>query len=163
MLAAVSGIAEDTAAPAEGAHPLMQARLLLREAGKSFEQGNWNRVHALLDSVHVIDSANPDGLYLTGKLAVVRGDTAAAMSQLEEAARLAPRSTRIKLLLARLCLSQNGADECLALTDSVLAVKPGHAEALYLRGRGVLLQGDTAQANEIFERVLAKELNGKMQ
>lgn len=138
----------------------LETRRLLRAADAGYQQGNWDNALALIDSLHAVDPSNPDGYYLKGKINLIKGDTATALEILSEASQTAPRSKRIKLLLARIHLRKGNWEEPLALTESVLAFKPSDSEASYLRGWGLLLRGDTAQAVEIFEQVLARELDG---
>jgi tetratricopeptide (TPR) repeat protein len=158
MLLAITGSADDKTATSS-ANPRLETRRLLRAADASCKQGEMDNALASLDSVLAIDSSNPDGYYLKGKITLMNGDSAAAIEILNEASQVAPRSTRIKLLLARIHLNKGSWEEPLTLTENVLAIKPMDGEASYLRGWGLLLQGDTAQATKIFETVLAKELD----
>ena len=150
----------DENADSTSINPRLEIRRLLRASDAEYRQGNWDKALAVIDSLMTFDPSNPDGFYLKGKISLAKGDTASALDILTLASQKAPRSERIKLLLARLYLKQGNGEEVLVLTGSILAIKPSDSEASYLQGCGLLLQGDTAQAVEIFERVLDKELDG---
>jgi len=154
-----NGDAEENAAPSSS-NIRLETRKLLRAADAEYQQGNLDKALVHLDSVLSLDPSNPDGYYLKGKIILTCGDTSAAHEILVEATQKAPRSNRIKLLLARIHLEQGHWEEPLTLTRSVLAIKPLDGEAMYLLGWGLFLSGDTAQTIEIFEQVLAKELDG---
>jgi tetratricopeptide (TPR) repeat protein len=138
----------------------IETRNLLRAANASFDEGEISHALELTDSILAGDASHPDASYLKSRILLAQGDSVAAVNVLEAACQQTPRSTRLKLLLARIHLNRGQWEEPLALTESVLAIKPFEGEASYLRGWGLLLRGDTTEAVDIFETVLNKKLNG---
>jgi tetratricopeptide (TPR) repeat protein len=140
---------------------LKRCRSLLRETVKEVEAGNYSEALVLLDSVLICDDDNPDGYYHKGRIHYLQGDTAKAVSFLSTGVEKAPKSTRLKLLLAKIEIERTNFDTASALVDSVLAIKPRESQALYLKGLYYLSQGDTTQAIDVMGRALDYSLSGK--
>lgn len=155
-----SVVVPDDSAAGSSRNRIMVTRDLLRAATAGFDSGKYEDALAVLDSILVVDSANPDAYFLKGKIMLAQGDSAGAINVLSEAVQKAPRSTRVKLLLSRIYLKQGEAESSVALTKEVLSIKPMDGEASYLHGWGLLLSGDTAQAVELFEAALLSNLDG---
>lgn len=139
----------------------LETRNLLRGAIQGIDERDYNSALQLLDSVLVLDSANADAFYLKAQIFLNQNDSLSAIEVLTQATELTPRSSRIKLLLARVHLKMGNWEEPLALTEEVLRVKPSDGEGLYLKALGLLQQGDTVKAIEKFEAVLKSEFTGK--
>ncbi len=138
----------------------LEARNLLRAANTSFGEGNSERALAKIDSILALDSLNPDAFFLQAKISLAGGDTASATEILELARHKAPRSTRIKILLARIFIHRGEYEMPLALTEEILKFKPSDGEASFLHGWGLLIKGDTVQAADAFEKILTDKLAG---
>ena len=63
---------------------------------------------------------------------------------------MAPRSTRLKLLLAHLQIRQSKIDDAEIILNEILAIKPNESEALYHKGTIMMNRGDSALAIELF-------------
>ncbi len=138
-----------------------QSRKLLKNARKHYEAEEYQQATNLLDSILVLDDTNPDAHYYYGMIYTMQGDTTQADSILSRGIEIAPKSARLKTMLARLKLAKNDAEGTLSLTDAVLAINPHNAEALYLKGLGLLLKNDTLPALDLLEKAseiaIAKE------
>ena len=144
----------DDPARADKRARLKQTRKLLKSATKATENGEYEKALAELDSVLALDDSNPDAYYYKGVAFTESADTAAAMAVLATGSEMAPLSSRIKLLLSRLLVSQGRAGEAAPLIDKVLAIKPREGEALYIRGLILMEQGDTTAAVASFQKAL---------
>lgn len=131
-----------------------ETRRLLKEATECTEAGKFDRALIGLDSVLVLDSANPDAYYYKAVALAQSGDSTTAIDILRVGSEKAPLSSRIKLLLAEMLLSRQNIDEASPLVDAVLAIKPREGEALYLKGVIQMERGDTAAALDTFQRAL---------
>ena len=161
LFATFTSPADDPGATARNIR--LEIREFLKAANSSFEEGAEARALAQIDSVLVLDSVNPDAFFLQARIALAGGDTATAIGILDTACVKAPRSTRIKLLLARIYIKRGEYEMPLALTEEVLKTKPSDGEASFLHGWGLLLKGDTTGAADIFEKTLTEQLTGGRQ
>jgi len=127
---------------------------LLRETLKEIDAGNYDAALADIDSVLLCNPKNADAYYHRGRILISKKDTTAAVAALTDGVKIAPLSTRNRLLLARLKLELNAIDEASEQIDNVLAIKPRQSEALYLKGMVQLAKGDTTQTVETFEKSL---------
>lgn len=139
----------------------IQVSKFLKSAKEAFESGNYDKATQNIDSILAVDASNPDAVYYKAKILVISNDTAQAISALKEGVTSAPRSSKLNLLLARLELSRNMYSEAMASIENILMFRPRDGEALYLKGKGLLLQGDTLQAAEILEKALEISITGK--
>lgn len=130
------------------------ARKLLKTAVENIDSGQYGVAMTILDSVLVVDAKNADAFYYHGLALIYSGDTALATQTLTEGTVVAPMSSRIKLMLARLHLKAGEYALAESLVSAVLAIKPREGEALYLKGSIALAQGDTAAAVASFEHAL---------
>ncbi len=131
-----------------------QVRKLLKVAAASFENGQLDSAATIFDSVKTIEPGNPDAAYYLARISLARGDTVACMEQLEQAVIDSPRSFRLKKFLAGMYLSTNRPDEALKQAENVLKIRMRDSEALYLKGRSLLMSGDSARAVEVLEQAL---------
>ena len=132
-------------------------RAFLKTALASMDEGRYTEAEIALDSVLICDPDNPDAYYHKARIALHGDatDTTAAASALTTGVERAPRSTRLKLLLARVHLAGGKFDDAATLLDDVLAIKPREGEALYLKSLVLLNRADTTQALELMEKAFA--------
>ncbi len=135
-------------------------RQLLRSAKISFRDGAYNEAKAFLDSLILCDISNPDAYYFLSKINLVRGDTHAAESQASTGIEKAPKSSRLKLLLARIKISLGDYAKALELTESVLKIKPREGKALYYKGLALKGLGDPTAIN-ILEKAVETTFDRK--
>ena len=83
------------------------------------------------------------------------------MDTLTDGVRVAPLSSRLKILLGRLELLGGNVERASELTEGVLAIKPREGEALYLLGLIQLAEGDTTEAMDSWHRALEVSLVGR--
>ncbi len=133
---------------------IKESRRLLKSAIAKTEAGDYTSALGELDSILTVDDTNPDAYYYKGIAQVSTGDTTDAIATLTLGSEKAPLARRLKIYLAHLLLAGGQNDQALELINSVLAIKPGEGEALYLKG--VLLQkaGDNTGAIEAYEKAL---------
>jgi Flp pilus assembly protein TadD len=133
---------------------IKEGRRLLKSAIAKTEAGEYTSALSELDSILAVDDANPDAYYYKGIAQANTGDTTGAIATLTLGSEKVPLARRLKIYLAHLLLAGGQNDQALELINSVLAIKPGEGEALYLKG--VLLQkaGDNAGAIEAYEKAL---------
>ena len=105
-----------------------------------------------------LDERNPDAYYQLGRIHLVRADSVKAISILSEGVAVAPLSTRIKFLLARLKIARDEYDQAESLLNQILSIKPREGEALFLRGSSRLARGDTLQALDDWKKALARSI-----
>ncbi len=130
------------------------SRHFLKESKALINDNKASEALPLLDSVLAIDAKNPDAHYYKASILVQSGDTTQATLILTDGISKAPLSSKLKISLARIYLAQNNVTGASELIDNILAIKPRQGEALYLKGVTLLEQNDTAQAVEIFQKVL---------
>ncbi len=131
-----------------------ECRRLLKDALALMQGGQYPEALEIIDSVLAVDPGHADGYYYRGLTRLHSGDSAGARQALTEGTKVAPMSSRIKLLLARLQLAVGDAAAAEALVDAVLMIKPREGEALYLRGLIEMDRGDTTAAVETFGQAL---------
>ena len=136
-----------------------QTRATYKSAVKHFEVSEYDSALILIDSVLKMDSSNPDAYFYAGRIHLIKGDTTAAEAVLEQGLIATPRSSRLKILMARLKLASNDLPSALELTEAVLGFKPHEAEALYIKGMCLLVQGDTTAAVDILEQAAEIAIN----
>ena len=161
LIIASSAFAQSDLDKAAKKEALKRCRSLLKETLQEVDAGNYNDALVLLDSVLVCDENNPDGYYHKGRIYYLQGDTTQAVSFLSKGVEKAPKSTRLKLLLARVEIDRLNFDSASSLIDSVLAIKPREPQALYLKGIYHLSQSDTTQAIDVMGRALERSISGK--
>ena len=153
--------AQETAAPDKRAIK-KQVRKLLKSGVSHYDTGFLDSAKTQFDSILALDSVNPDAAYNLARIALAQGDTAATVLSLKESVVKAPRSSRLKLFLARMHLALNEPAEARALAEEVLMIRQRNSEALYLKGHALLMLGDSTQAIEFLDRALETiEARGK--
>ena len=136
-----------------------EIRRLLVEAQQAADRGDTLAAVAALDSVLAADPANPDAPYRLGILRLAAGDTAGAETILAEGVAVAPLSRRLKLLLA-LVRIETDPESSRKLVDEVLMMRRNDTDALYLRGRLALAEGDSARALAVWGDLLERTAAG---
>ena len=158
---AISAFAQSDLDKAAKKAAVQKCRSLLRETVQEVENGNYSIALALLDSVIICNEDNPDAYYYKGRIHYLQGDTTEAVAFLSKGVEKAPKSTRLKLLWARIEMDRLNYDVASGLVDSVLAIKPRESQALYLKGLYYLSQNDTTMAINVMGNALEYELSGK--
>jgi tetratricopeptide (TPR) repeat protein len=153
-----SAIAQEPADREAARQTRREVRRLLRQIGEAADSSSLETVQSLIDSVLELDEDNPDAFWYRGHALARSGDTTQALAALREGADLAPRSSRVRILLARLCIAHGQPEAASQALDEVLAIKPNEAEAFYLKGRLLLAQSDTTQALDALQRALEIQL-----
>ena len=136
-----------------------QVRLYLKQSIALYENHKLDSAYILIDSLLQVDSKNSDGYYYKGLIELKKTDTTKADSTLSHGNTIAPLSTRIKLLLARIKLAQQEYITAAELLDAILRIKPHEPETLYLRGITYLHQNDTTKALEYLKNGLKTALD----
>jgi cytochrome c-type biogenesis protein CcmH/NrfG len=139
-----------------------QVRQLLKQANEEISVGQPEAAFEHLRAVLTADPGNPDAHYLMGRVKFSAGAISEAEEILTQGMELAPLSSRIKLLLARVKLAQENPDEADRLVSDVLAIKPHDAEALYLAGSVALARGDSTLTLARWQEALAVELGDEL-
>ena len=132
-----------------------EARTIYKSSVKHFEASEYDSAKILVDSVLKIDKSNPDAYYYAGRIYLIKGDTTAAVDILDQGIIASPRSSRLKILMAKLKLATGDVPSAFELSEAVLAFKPHEAEALYVKGMCFLAQGDSLTAVDILEQATA--------
>ncbi len=135
-----------------------QVRQLLKQANEEIAVGQPEAAFEHLQAVLTADPGNPDAHYLMGRVKFSAGAISEAEEILTRGMELAPLSSRIKLLLARVKLAQEIPDEAERLIFDVLAIMPHDADALYLAGSVALARGDSTLTLARWQEALAVEL-----
>lgn len=130
----------------------------LKNAKKQMDSGNYDIASAYLDSVFQCDPKNPDAFYYKARILGERGDTTGVINLLLDGVIKAPRSSRLKTMLARHLINRGSPDDAIEHLNNVLAIKPREGEALYLKGRAFEAQGDTTSALELYQQALTISL-----
>ncbi|MEE9553579.1 MAG: tetratricopeptide repeat protein [candidate division Zixibacteria bacterium] len=146
-------------AQGEGSDPDRKAliklcRGYLKNARTQMDSGNYDIASAYLDSVFQCDSKNPDAFYYKARILASLGDTTGVIDLLSDGVVKAPRSSRLKLILARYLISRGSPNDAVEHIDNVLAIKPREGEALYLKGQISQARGDTTAAVELYQKAL---------
>lgn len=136
-----------------------QVRLYLKQSIKYFDFLQVDSAYMYIDSLLQFDPKNADGYYYKGLIELQNNDTTKADSTLAQGVAIAPLSTRIKILLARIKIEKNEYQQAADLLDAILKIKPNEAETLYLRGVTYLHQNDTTHALEYMQHGLEKALD----
>ncbi len=136
-----------------------QIRLYLKKSRSYFDAQQVDSAYIYIDSLLLFDSKNVDGFYYKGLIELKKNDTTKADSTLTQGVALAPLSTRIKILLARIKIEKKDYIQASELLDAILRIKPNEAETLYLRGLTYLYQNDTTNALEYLQNGLETALN----
>jgi len=131
-----------------------ECRTLLKHATKYIKADKTDSALIYLDSIFILDANNPDAYYFKGKILVRQGDTLTAIDLLSTGIEKAPRSTRLKLLMAGLKIKMQMLDTADLILDQILAIKPNESEALYYKGNIAMQKGDTATAITLYEKGL---------
>ena len=129
-----------------------EARVMYKSAVNHFGASEYDSAKTLVDSVLKIDKSNPDAYFYAGRINLIKGDTTAAVGILDQGIIASPRSSRLKILMAKLKLATGDVPLALELSEAVLAFKPREAEALYVKGMCLLAQGDSLTAVDILEQ-----------
>lgn len=140
---------------------IKQCRLYLKDAIEKMKQADNDSALIYLDLATECDPKNPDVFYHKGRLFLWRADTTRAADTLADGVRIAPLSSRLKILLGRVELSRGNTDRASELVSEVLAIKPREGEALYVQGLVQLAGGDTAAAMESWQRSLEVSMAGR--
>jgi tetratricopeptide (TPR) repeat protein len=127
---------------------------LLKESRQMYHAAQYDSALVLLDQIQKLDPNNQDAFYILALNYLAMADSGKAISTLNQGIKLAPLSSRLKLLLARLHLKNNNLDEAGTLITTVLRFKTKHSEALYLKGLLSLAQGDTLKTLESWQSAL---------
>jgi tetratricopeptide (TPR) repeat protein len=98
--------------------------------------------------------ASVDGKLTEAATALARGDDAAALGLLEEAAALAPDTIGVLVPLARLQLRTGALDAAEATAERALAAHPDHAPMLALMGDVLRASGRLAEAQHAYALAL---------
>jgi tetratricopeptide (TPR) repeat protein len=138
-----------------------ECRALLKSATALIKAAETDSAMIFLDSIFIIDNKNPDAYYFKGKILAQKGDTLKAIDLLSDGMEKAPRSTRLRLLLANLKIKKQMLDEAEPILDQILAIKPNESKALYYKGIISMQKGDTAAAVTFYEKGLNQILKKK--
>ncbi len=136
-----------------------QVRLYLKKSRTYFDAQQVDSAYIYIDSLLHFDPKNVDGYYYKGLIELKNNDTTKADSTLTQGVAVAPLSTRIKILLARIKIEKKEYQQASELLDSILKIKPNEAETLYLRGLTYLYQNDTTKALEYLQHGLETALD----
>ncbi len=139
-----------------------EVRQLLKQANEEISIGQPAAALEHLQAILVADPGNPDAHYLMGKVKYAADAFSEAEEILTLGMELAPLSSRIKLLLARVKLAQQVPDEADRLVSAVLAIKPHDTDALFLAGSVALARGDSTLTLTRWQEALAIELGGEL-
>jgi tetratricopeptide (TPR) repeat protein len=149
---------ENNFAKKESKKKYYQVGKILKKAIAEFDEGNEESAIIYFDSAQAIDPKNPDVTFYKSKILLSKGDTVQVRTLLEQGIANSPRSGRLNLLLARLELANNEADKALELVNNILMFRMNDGEALYIKGRSLLLKGDSAEAAIILEKALENSI-----
>ena len=138
LLVFFSAAAQTDSSEMERRKAIKVCRSLLKESLKEIDKGNLENSITLLDSVFSCDPHNADAFYHKARILCWQGDTASAIAVLTTGVESAPRSTRLKLLLARHKLNKGAVPEASELIESVLAIKPREGWGVMVKGVVVL-------------------------
>lgn len=135
--------------------PAEQARELVEEARKHYNNGGLDAAAIELKNALQVDGGNADARLLLGTIYLDQGDGAGAEKELLRAADLGRSEDAVRLLLVRAHLLQFEYQEALDLTsDAAYADSEDEAALMVGRGEALLGLGDLDQADETFRKVL---------
>jgi putative PEP-CTERM system TPR-repeat lipoprotein len=125
-------------------------------AGDAMLQGRDFSTAAEFFSRAIMLSPNDAGLHTSLALArLALGDGAKAITELETAVKLDPKSTRAAIELVRAELQLKHYDKAMAAVQKLEQAHPGDAEVLNLKGGAYLSKRDVANARSSFEKAIA--------
>ncbi len=129
-----------------------ESRRLLKEATTRLDDRQFDESIVYLDSVLLVDDKNPDAYYYKSQALLEMGDTAGGAEVVSQGVKLAPRSSRLKILLGYIRINEGNYNEVIRLMDEILMFKPNESEALYLKGWSFVNKGDSSAALEMLEK-----------
>jgi len=152
---------EDDGSRAKRREDVKQCRLYLKEALEKMEQADNDSAMIYLDLAIECDPKNPDVFYHKARIFLSQADTTRAVDTLADGVRVAPLSSRLKILLGRVELARGNMDRTSELMKEILAIKPREGEALYVQGLVQLAGGDTTGAMDSWRRSLEASMIGR--
>jgi tetratricopeptide (TPR) repeat protein len=135
-----------------------EIRKLLKECVSQYNSEDYDSVQTITDSILILERNNADAIYYKSLSYYHSGDTTTTLESLRQGVEISPLSSRLKILLARILLTQNNTNEAVVVIDAVLTIKPKLPEALYLKGLSLLAQNDSTQAVIFFQKSLEYQI-----
>lgn len=123
------------------------------------ERGDWKKAEELLNSAIQSCPVDPEARRRYAEALWHRGDAAAAMGQLEEAARLSPDKPELAIRMGEIYLALDRWENARRAADQALAVDRQNSAAWSLRARAARGAGDLRQAMVDFQRALGYQPN----
>lgn len=125
----------------------------------AMERGEWDNAEKLLGSAIKSCPVDPEARRRYAEALWHRGDAAAAMGQLEEAARLSPEKPELAIRMGEIYLALERWENARRAADQALAVDRANPAAWSLRARATEGAGEMRQAMADFQRALAYQPN----
>jgi tetratricopeptide (TPR) repeat protein len=118
------------------------------------ERGDWKKAEELLNSAIKSCPVDPEARRRYAEALWHRGDAAAAMGQLEEAARLSPDKPELAIRMGEIYLALDRWENARRAADQALAIDRTNPAAWSLRARASRGAGDLRQAMADYQRSL---------
>jgi tetratricopeptide (TPR) repeat protein len=138
---------------------VQSCRQLSSQGMAAIERGEWQKAEELLSSAIKSCPVDTEARRRYAEALWHRGDAAAAMGQLEEAARISPERPELAIRMGEIYLALDHWDNARRAADQALAVDCRNAAAWSLRARAAQGAGDLRQAMADFQRALGYQPN----
>jgi tetratricopeptide (TPR) repeat protein len=138
---------------------VQNCRQLSSQGMAAMERGEWQKAEQLLGSAIKTCPVDPEARRRYAEALWHRGDAAAAMGQLEEAARLSPDKPELAIRMGEIYLALDRWENARRAADQAIAVDRHNPAAWSLRARAAQGAGDLRQAMADFQRALGDQPN----
>ena len=138
---------------------VQSCRQLSSQGMAAIERGEWQKAEELLGAAIKSCPVDAEARRRYAEALWHRGDTAAAMGQLEEAARLSPDRPELAIRMGEIYLALDRWENARRAADQALAVDCRNAAAWSLRARAAQGAGDLRQAMADFQRAIGYQPN----
>lgn len=131
-------------------------RVLIEVAESYIEKGNWSEAEVILKPHALGGQENARIQHLYSRCCLNRGDYKAAANVLKEANIISPYNTERLIELGDVYLENDEIEKALAAYSDVLSFAPDSIEAKKGKSKGLLLEGDVAQAISLLKDCRSK-------
>ncbi|HEY1788707.1 MAG TPA: tetratricopeptide repeat protein, partial [Verrucomicrobiae bacterium] len=120
-------------------------------------ENDWSNATTDLANVLTLDPRNFDGLLLQGRLELMQGRPADAVTDYKKMAEIYPNAPSVLYTLAQAYLANNQTNEADSALTQALDLKPDFSEAILLRAQSEISHGNPARAIVILNQLVGRQ------